>query len=948
MFMETKRGYGSMHCIPTKWLAVAAAVLSVSLSAAAPPVSLEEINDARSGESLRYGAGWTLWTGPAPRGGTLHYANQAGSTVALNFTGTAVHLVHKVGPDCGIAAVTIDGKPAAVNPLDTYSSAVDWNRRTVLAAGLPRGQHVVQIEVTGRKDARSTNTYVQVVGFDVDDPAWLTRDAEVREQKRIRIEQRLAGYRDRCGPIAFVKRRHFRSPGAGGVLLCWDVFSPGGGIYTYDPQRPEAGAKEIFRRDQGVVFDMSVSYDAQTLLFSWMDLTEPESDSFHVYEIRVDGSGLRQITTGRFHDVSPVYLPDGKICFVSTRARSFSMCQDAAASAMFVMEPDGSDIRRIQFGTLADFSPHVLDNGSILFTRWEYQDKSVFSVQSLWTINPDGTRLNLFYGNTITVPNTIWQAKPIPGTEKMLCTLAPHHRNLVGAIGILDRRLGVENPKALTNITPEIPYVPTNDPRWQPGDQLFYWSYRDPYPVDRDLFLVAYGGPSEGGPERYRIYLLDENGEKIPLVEDEQISCFNPVPLVPRRRPHRVAAHEATDDNHGTFLLADVYRGLTGVERGRVRELRVMSQVRKPTNNRGARAYFHGHDIVDPVIGAGTFYVKYNSGTVPVEPDGSAYFKAPAGMELYFQALDADGKELSRMGSFTQLVPGEHQGCIGCHEPRFAAPPHERSVPLAASKEPVEITPPPWGAGPVDFVRQVQPVLDKYCAECHGGVDPDAGLDLSGDKTRHFNMAYDNLAARNLVQFYYLTPPQEATGNFRPLTTGSRVSRIVELIDEGHGDVNVDDLSRRKLFSWIEANIPYYATYEHTRPGTSGSRDAWQGAWTPRLVKRFEAKCAPCHGGLDYLQNRHSTWVNLTHPEWSRLVNAPLSKSAGGLELCVEKGGKPPARFADRTDPDYLAMLEAITQGKDVLYAHPRMDMSGATPAPYSQDFGHLFRGGGR
>ncbi|MFH1267451.1 MAG: hypothetical protein ABIK89_17140, partial [Planctomycetota bacterium] len=702
-----------------------------------------------------------------------------------------------------------------------------------------------------------------------------------RKERERQTEERLGGYRDRCPPIAFVKRHHFRSPGAGGVLLCWDVFSPGGGICVYDSGHPEAGAREIFPSKTGVVFDMSVSYDARKLLFSWMDLSEQGKDSFHVYEIGIDGSGLRQITAGRFHDVSPVYLPDGKICFVSTRAGSFSMCQDAAASAMFVMDRDGSNIRRIQFGTLADFSPYVLDDGSILFTRWEYQDKSVFSVQSLWTINPDGTRLNLFYGNTITVPNTIWQAKPIPGTTKTLCTLAPHHRNLVGAIGILDRQLGVENPKALRNITPEIPYVPTNDPNWQPGDQLFYWSYRDPYPIGRDLFLVAYGGPA-GGPERYRLYLLDENGEKILLLEDENISCFNPVPLAPRRHPHRVAAHPATGEEFGTFLLADVYRGLTGVERGEVKELRVMSQVRKPTNNRGARAYFNGHDIVDPVIGAGTFYVKVNLGTVPVEADGSAYFRAPAGTELYFQALDADGQELSRMGSFTQLVPGEHQGCIGCHEPRFQTPPHARSVPLAAGKGPVEITPPPWGAGPVDFVRQVQPVLDKYCAECHGGVDPDAGIDLSGDKTRHFNMAYDNLARRNLVQFYYLTPPQEATGNFRPLSTGSRVSRIVELIEEGHEDVRMDDLSRRKLYAWIEANIPYYATYEHTRPGTSGSRDAWQGAWAVRLIKRFQTKCASCHGELDYLQNRHSTWVNLTHPEHSRVLSKHLAKSAGG------------------------------------------------------------------
>ena len=568
-------------------------------------------------------------------------------------------------------------------------------------------------------------------------------------------------------------------------------------------------------------------------------------------------------------------------------------------------------------------------------------------MQSLWTINPDGARLNLFYGNTITIPNTIWQAKPIPGTHKLICTMAPHHRNLVGAIGILDRQLGLENPAALRNITPEIPYVPTTDPRWQPGDRLFYWSYRDPYPIDRDLFLVSYGG---GGPQRYRLYLMDRQGRKAPLWEDASISCFNPVPLVPRRHPHMVSAYDPAEAESGTFLVTDVYRGLTGVRRGAVKQLRVMSTVPKPTNNRGARAYYMGHDVVDPVIGAGTFYVKYNYGTVPVEADGSAYFKAPANTELYFQALDAEGKELCRMGSLTQLMPGEHQSCIGCHEPRQTAPPRRPAAVMAVRGAAVDITPPPSGAGPIDFARQVQPVLDEYCAECHGGVDPDGGIDLSGDKTRHFNMAYDNLAQRSLVQFFYLTPPQEETGNFRPLKTGSYVSRIVELIERKHGevDVEVDDESRRKLYAWIDANIPYYGTYEHTRPGTSGSRDAWADPWSKQLGGIFAKHCASCHGGLDMRHNRHSTWINLTHPEYSRVLGAPLAKSAGGLGLCKAKDGEQPTRFVGKSDPIYSAMLRLITEGSRALQANPRIDMPGAKPAPYQQDFGHLFRGGGR
>jgi len=75
---------------------------------------------------------------------------------------------------------------------------------------------------------------------------------------------------------------------------------------------------------------------------------------------------------------------------------------------------------------------------------------------------------------------------------------------------------------------------------------------------------------------------------------------------------------------------------------------------------------------------------------------------------------------------------------------------------------PVDITPPPWGAGPVDFVRQVQPVLDRYCVTCHSGPNP-RGIDLSNDKTRFFNMAYNNLTVPKWVDFYWVNSAGSAT-----------------------------------------------------------------------------------------------------------------------------------------------------------------------------------------
>jgi hypothetical protein len=747
-----------------------------------------------------------------------------------------------------------------------------------------------------------------------------------------------------CGPIIFVKRQHFDRPFGIGSIVGWDIYKPGGGIYVYDPRHPNRNPREVFRRDDGVVFDFSLSFDAKKILFSWRRCRgaeagpDSEAECFHIYEMNVDGSDLRQLTGGPYQDVRPFYLPDGRIGFVSTRVESFTMCQPGAGCALHVMERDGSDIQRIHFGTLADHSPFVLDNGSILFTRWEYQDKDLTYLQGLWTVNPDGTRVQLFFGNTVLEPAVIWQATPIPGPSKVLCTLAPHHGNPVGAVGVIDRSRGLENPAGIINLTPEIDYDPQRGKRG-PGDRQFVGAYRDPFPIRDGLYLVSYGGGEEN---RYRLCLMNDQGKKRVVYEDPSLSCFNAVPLAPRKKPLVLAPLVQDDVAEGTFLVADVYRGMTGVERGEVKALRVMTVPAKPCNMRGLR----GWDM-DPLMGRGTYYAKICLGTVPVDDNGCAYFKAPAGQEIYFQALDGGGKELFRMGSITQLMPGETQGCVGCHESRFSTPTNRAELAEAVARGPVSITPPPWGTGPVDFVAQVQPVLDRYCVDCHSGPKPDGLVDLSGDKTRFFNMAYDTLTESRFVDFYWLAREAHVR-NFRPLESGARASKLTELIESKHGDVVLDPESRQKIYTWIEANVPYYGTYDHTRPGLRGSRDAVQGTpWFPAFEEVYRRRCGDCHGAEFYVVNNglHHTWLNLTHPEWSRALIAPLSRDAGGLALCKPQNGKQPRLFPDAQDPDYRTMLQALEEGKRLLYARPRMDMPGAVPVPYPTNYAGPYQG---
>ena len=762
----------------------------------------------------------------------------------------------------------------------------------------------------------------------------------------------------RCPKIAFLKRQAGGRRGTNATMH-GRMTGVGSAICVYDPARPDQPAKTIFEDPEGFIFDMNPSYEADKLLFAYKKDVRNRTDSFHIYEIHIDGTGLRQLTTGRYHDFSPIYLPDpngagGRIVFNSTRVESYSLCQDFIACSLFVMNGDGSDIRRIEYNTLCALTPYVMDDGSILFTRWEYQDKNIFCTEALWTLAPDGTRLALFYGNTLTIPNAIYGAKQVPGTDKILCVMAAHHFPPLGGIALIDRRAGLESPEAMTVLTPDVPYRPTvgatwRDINWGPGDKFYPWSYTDPWPIAEDLFVVSYGGPMEGGPKRYRLYLMDDRGDKMPLYDDPTTSCYNPVPLMPRPRPHRLPGNAPPEPKgEGVFLVSDVYQGLLGkgVERGDVKALRICSQTPKKYNTEGPR--YHDHY---PIIGYGSYYVKLSYGTVPVTPEGMAYFRAPAGVELYFEALDATGKEIRRMGTVTQLADGEVQGCIGCHESRFLAAPTNPAAMDRLRKPPDTITPPSWGAVPIDFVRHVQPVFDRHCVRCHSGRAPKAGMDLSGDGNRFFNMAYKSLIDRGLVDFYYINPGP--TGNFPPLVSGSRVSRLVKQIESGHQKIQLDHDSLQRIYTWIDLNCNYYSTWDMSRPHSQGGRDTWaeqkgsrwvRAGWVDDLHRAVQrAGCADCHGGKGKQPQIADTWVNLTRPELSRLLNAHLSTAAGGMAIDKPRDGKKAPIWPDTSHPDYQAMLKAIEAGKAALLAKPRMDMPGAVPIPQQRDFGRTY-----
>ncbi len=788
-----------------------------------------------------------------------------------------------------------------------------------------------------------------------------------RETVATPAPNRLPPTNDALPPIAFITRQPLTAPPAVGQdLWAAQPTAPGCSIRVLDPRQPGQPARVVFHDPAGCIYDLNVSDDARTLFFSY----RPQGARYwHVWRIAADGSGLRQLTDGPFHDVAPCETPDGRLVFVSTRRFGYTLCQPGPASNLHTMDADGANVGCVSMNTLSDMSPQMLPDGRILFTRWEYIDRDLTYRQSLWTQYPDGTAYQLYFGNTIRDVGTFWQARPLPGrSDQVVATFAPHHGFPHGAIGLIDRRGGPEGPKGkgFVYLTREFATI---------GDARHEWSYRDPFPLSDETFLCAYGGDIQ----RFRLYLLDRLGNKRLLHEEPDTGCHYPVALraVPRppRLPERVAAGApppaastnmptGTDMPAGIVLLADVYRGLApAIARGRVKALRVMEQVRK-TEDLVSRAYDQS-----PVMSYGTYYAKRSWGTVPVEADGSAHFFVPALREIYFQALDAEGRELQRMTSAAQLMPGERQGCTGCHEPRQSAPPAGARRPLAALQQPRQLQQEPWCRdGIVDFATVVQPVLDRYCVRCHTGPNPAGGYDLTGDKTRYFSMAYDNLLGRSrsyrqhnmdtgemlpeeaakgkpLVHFYWLLRTPTAVN--QPLWTGSHASRLTDIVESARNGQRMPLADRQRIYLWIDANVPYYGTYAHSHPKSPGRRDLWTDPATGQPAEWFtrgfnpvyERRCASCHGKLDTTIDWEGrfAWLNLSRPAHSPALTAHLSKAAGGRQITTPRNGQPPPLFADTTDPDYLALLHAIETGRQQALRTPEADMpgfAGARPEP--------------
>ncbi len=617
--------------------------------------------------------------------------------------------------------------------------------------------------------------------------------------------------------LLFVKRHPF-NPSHNYSVILDAQWRPGGAVCRLEiPWRDgsllpgEAETISLFEAGEGVARTPMADFECENVYFGYKAAAD---GYFHLYRVGPEGGEATELTSGPFHDYWPCPLPDGGIAFISTRCKRRFLCWRPQAATLHRMDADGSNIRILSYANLTEWAPSVMDDGRIIWTRSEYQDKAADFGHTLWAMRPDGTHPELVFGNTITKTNGYANGRYMPGRNEVACTLISHFGDLNGPVALLDIDQGRFNPDAIESITPEV---------FWPGGPPTVECFRDPLPVSEHHVLC-----SHAAPRRFDLYVLDRFGNRELLFADPEISSMCPTLFAPRPRPPVLAS--TIDEGHaeegmGTFILRDVYQGLAPeVNRGEVKWLAVSTEETDELERLASGAYRDDHepfqqfyaspsDVLTGPYGWPTYAVKGRLGVVPVEADGSAYFKAPSGKVLYFHVLDGNFNELQRMRSVVQLMPGQSRSCTGCHENRKTTS-TRTPMPDALDGAPHDIAPPPWGAGPFSFERVVQPVLDANCVRCHD-ADHREGLDFSGRLDEHkIPASYRTLISKGLVHHADWTwSNPDVCHKLPPLSLGTVKSKLWKTLEKGHHEVTLTMADMRAIKTWIDLNCPLWPDY---------------------------------------------------------------------------------------------------------------------------------------
>jgi len=611
-------------------------------------------------------------------------------------------------------------------------------------------------------------------------------------------------------------------------------------IAALGPVHPMGKMRTIFRPEDGrYVGEIDLHYDAEKMLF-----TMPKGLTWQIFEIGVDGSGVRQVSRDEHPDVDnfdACYLPDGRVVYVSTASYTAVPCWHGKERAcnIFLMDGDGGNVRQLCFDQDLDLHPSVLPTGQVTFSRWDYTGPMHIYLRPMMAMNPDGTGQRALYGSNSYWPNALYYPRGIPGAPgKIIAIIAGYHGvPRMGELGLIDTTRGWHGADGVVQRIPG---------RGKPIETIIRdnlvdksWpKFLQPYPLSDKYFLVA----SQLGRNRpWGIYLVDVFDNMLPICMNPDFDFFEPIPLMKTPKPPAIPDRVDLERDDAVVYLDDVYAGpgLAGVPRGTVKKLRII-------------AYHFGYPGMagpDKIGCGGPWEVMRILGTVNVHKDGSAMFNVPANTPLAVQPLDEQGKAVQLMRSWFTAMPGETLSCVGCHEQSPQIPELRRRQ--AAIQPPAQIEPWYGPARGFDFEREVQPVLDKHCADCHNpdssGPDGSEMLDLRAERlvkdyrgrllTRlgqnrlHpvVRQAFGGVWIKYTPAYEVLVPyirrvnVEDHVGLLVPGEYHADTSELIQMLRKGHYGVKLDTEAWDRLVTWIDLNGPCHGTWSDVGPIPEGA-----------------------------------------------------------------------------------------------------------------------------
>ncbi len=625
----------------------------------------------------------------------------------------------------------------------------------------------------------------------------------------------------------------------------------------------------LLESKDGCFRDVDVSPNGKRILYSFK--ASDRDDDFHLYEMELATRKVRQLTSGKgVADYEGCYLPDGRILFNSTRCMQIVDCWWTEVSNLYRCEADGSKITRITYDQVHDNYPTLTWDARILYTRWEYNDRSQMYPQPLFSMNVDGTNPRAYYGGNSWFPTTLIHARAVPNSPLFFGICTGHHSLQPGELMRFDPREGREEAQGAWQLEPlRRAKARKVDADGQQGRVALY-----PYPIDADNVVLSFlpqgwKRNAQGRPQYrdhkapFALYWTDVNGARELLVaQNGKVPCGRPVPVRARDLPNRSSVMPDENAKTGVVAIRDVYVGdaMKGVPRGTVKSMRVVSIDYRPVgigHNGNAGPGGGGLSCTPPALGNGTWGVKRVLGEVPVAEDGSVAVEVPCRTPLYFMLLDEKGRMVQSMRSWTTLQPGETASCVGCHEPLNQAPDF-RSGNVEAGRALASLTKPLRG---FSFTKDVQTILNRRCVTCHNPLKnakipdfTDAPVSDARSK-RRWTRAYVSLTRARQVEgntdkMRWTANPGDPKGCVNwihsasvptpipPLVNGSRVSRLfTEKLDKGHCK-GLTDAEKRTIACWIDLGVPFCGDYEEGAAWTDAERDRWAACCRKREAFR--------------------------------------------------------------------------------------------------------------